>query len=217
MKFKKTPLNQRQNYIYHFANGDKVILEPGKSTTIHVSGERTVQVDESITELTIKELHSEDDSEVYYNLKQINCEDTKEMEERRAKKKQWAEEHPNEDAEDNPYNSPRKSISLDYIPEDDDFSSDKSKILYEAVMLQESMNADPHELQREMLYEYVKTLPKSMQQLYELLYIKEMKQAEICKLLGLSKSTVSERVKTLEQKIIKHFKENPNFQAKSVD
>lgn len=217
MRFKKTPKTQRQTYIFNFANGDKVIFEPGKATTIRASGARLVQIDESITELTIKRLHSEDDAEVNSNLKQVNCEDTAEMEERRAKKKKWAEEHPNEDEKDNPYYRPRKNLSLDYMSEDDDFSNDKSKILYEAAMLKESMEADPYEKQREILHDYVATLPKSMQQLYELLYIKEMKQSEICEALGLSKSTVSERVKTLENKIMKYFKENPNFKAKNVD
>lgn len=217
LKFRKTSQNQRQTYTFNFANGDKVVFEPGKATTIRASGARLVQIDESITELTIKQLHSEDDAEVYSNLKQVNCEDDADRKKRIAKKKKWAEEHPNEDEKDNPYYRPRKNLSLDYMPEDDDFSNDKSKILYEAAMLKESMEVDPYEKQREIVQDYVATLPKSMQQLYELLYIKEMKQSEICVELGLSKSTVSERVKTLENKIMKYFKGNPNFKAKNVD
>ncbi len=211
LKLRKTPANQRQTYTYEFANGDRVILEPGKATIIRTNHEIVVQVDASITELTIKNLHRDDDKEVYINLKQINCEDSATAKERIANMKKWAEEHPYEPDERNPYFRPKKNISFDSVSDDDEFSYDKSKLLYDAVMYQESLNADPYVENREIVREYVKTLPSSMQELYEFLYIKEMTQAEICKELGLSKGTVSERVKTLNEKILKHFKENPNF------
>ena len=44
-----------------------------------------------------------------------------------------------------------------------------------------------------------------MQQTYELIFIKGYKQSEMCKKLGLSKSTVSERVKNLEKNIKENF------------
>jgi DNA-directed RNA polymerase specialized sigma subunit len=50
-----------------------------------------------------------------------------------------------------------------------------------------------------------------MQELYNLIYIKELKQSDVCDLLSLSKSTVSERVKTLENKIKKYFSEKPEL------
>lgn len=58
MKTRKTSSNQRQTYTYHFDNGDKVIIEPGKSTTIYASGGSAVVIDETITDVTIKKLHS---------------------------------------------------------------------------------------------------------------------------------------------------------------
>ena len=217
MRFRKTPLNLRQNYTYHHDNGDKVIIEIGKSTTIYANGTVEVNIDDSITELTIKELHRQDDAEVRSNLKQINCEDNEERQKRIENKKKWSEEHPNEYEDDNPYSKPKRLMSLDPFMEDGDFDEDKSRILYEAAKYQESMNSDDLKEEREMVKAYVATLPKSMQELYELLYIKEKTQAEIYKELGLSKSTVSERVKTLNNKIMKHFKENPNFESKDAD
>lgn len=77
MKTRKTSSNQRQTYTYHFDNGDKVIIEPGKSTTIYASGGSAVVIDETITDVTIKKLHLCDDAEVRSNLKYINCEDEK--------------------------------------------------------------------------------------------------------------------------------------------
>ena len=54
MKSHKTPQKERGTYTYHFDNGTKVTIKPGE---------------EGVTEEIIKQLHSLDDSEVYYNHK----------------------------------------------------------------------------------------------------------------------------------------------------
>ena len=64
MKLRKTPKSERTTYTYYFDNGDKIILEPGKATTIRSSGYVLVQVDDSITELTIAQMHKDDDKEI---------------------------------------------------------------------------------------------------------------------------------------------------------
>ena len=87
MKTRKTSSNQRQTYTYHFDNGDKVIIEPGKSTTIYASGGSAVVIDETITDVTIKKLHLSDDAEVRSNLKYINCEDEKNRKKTNRKQK----------------------------------------------------------------------------------------------------------------------------------
>ncbi len=56
MKIRKTRSDKRDVYTYTFADGTKETLIPGK---------------DGLTELDIKKLHAEDDSEVYYNNK--NC------------------------------------------------------------------------------------------------------------------------------------------------
>jgi hypothetical protein len=72
MKLRKTLITRRMTYTYFFENGDRVILEPGVSTTIRASGDRVVQIDESITEITIKQLHQIDDADVRADLKNVN-------------------------------------------------------------------------------------------------------------------------------------------------
>jgi RNA polymerase sigma factor (sigma-70 family) len=208
MKLRKTPISKRTTYTYFFANGDKVILEPGKSTTIYASGGRTIQVDASITEMTITELHRNDDAEVRANLKYINCEDHQERQSRIANKKKWVLEHPDEM---NPYEKPKRIINLDAFCDDEKSQGDKSRLLYQASVKAKQENADAYTKKLKIIREYVTTLPKSMQEMYDLIYIQGLKQSEVCKKLGLSKSTVSERVKTLNKKIKKHFSENPEL------
>lgn len=195
-------------YTYLFENGDKVILEPGVSTTIRATGYREIQVDETITEITIKQLHQMDDAQIRADLKYINCEDNQERQARIANKKKWAAEHPDEP---NPYDKPKRIINLDAFSEDENAQEDKNKLLCEASLLAHDEDADYYEDKIELIRNYVYTLPKSMQEIFDLIYIQELTQAEVCVKLGLSKSTVSERVKTLENKIKKYFSDKPEL------
>ena len=210
MKLRKTTASKRTTYTYFFENGDKVILEPGVSTTIRATGHREIQIDETITEITIKQLHQMDDAEVRADLKYINIEDNQERKTRIANKKKWATEHP---YEINPYDKPKRIINLDAFGDDENAQEDKNKFLYEASVLahDEDEDADYYEDKLEMIHKYVDTLPKSMQEIFDLIYIQELTQAEVCVKLGLSKSTVSERVKTLNKKIKEHFSKKPEL------
>lgn len=215
MKLRKTPESQRMTYTYFYANGDKVILEPGKSTTVSATkGIVSVVVDESITELTIMELHRQDDAEVRSNLKYINCEDNQERKTRIANKKAWTIEHPNEP---NPFERSKKSMNFDAFSDDDDSLADKSKLLYQASMNVDQEEDDYYEEKLELIKELVATFPKSMQRLFNLFYIEELSQTEVCVILGVSKSTVSERVKRLEEKIKKEISEKPELFGKNAD
>ena len=208
MKLRKTPASKRTMYTYLFENGDKVILEPGVSTTIRATGHREIQIDETITEITIMELHRYDDAEVRSNLKYINSEDNQERQERIKNKKKWAIEHP---YESNPYDKPDRILSLDAFGDDEDSQEDKSRLLYKASIHASGSDEYFYTDKLEMIREYVATLPETMQELYDLIYVQELKQSEVCERLGLSKSTVSERVKTLEKKIIEHFSAQPEL------
>ncbi len=208
MKLRKTTASKRTTYTYIFDNGDRVILEPGVSTTIRATGYKDIQIDESITEITIKQLHQMDDAEVRADLKYINYEDNRERQTRIDNKKKWAVEHPNEP---NPYDKPKRIINLDAFGDDENAQEDKNKLLYEASILAHDEDADYYENKLELIHKYVDTLPKSMQEIFDLIYIQELTQAEVCVKLGLSKSTVSERIKTLENKIKKHFSEKPEL------
>jgi len=208
MKLRKTPVSKRMTYTYYFDNGDSVILEPGKSTKIYASGTRFVEIDESITDTTIMELHRYDDAEVRSNLKYINSEDNQERQERIANKKKWSIEHP---YEPNPYDKPDRIISLDAFGDDEDAQEDKSRLLYKASLQASRSDEDFYTDKLEIIREYISTLPETMQEMYDLIYIQELTQAEVCVKLGLSKSTVSERVKTLENKIKKYFSDKPEL------
>lgn len=208
MKLRKTTASKRTTYTYFFDNGDKVILEPGKSTKVCATGKIEITIDPTITEINITNLHREDDAEVRANLKHINCEDSQERQERIANKKKWAAEHP---YEPNPYDKPKRIINLDAFGDDEDSQLDKSNLLYQAHMLAQDTDDDFYKEKLEIIEEYVATLPTTMQEMYDLIYKQELTQAEACMKLGLSKSTVSERVKTLENKIKKHFSDKPEL------
>jgi RNA polymerase sigma factor (sigma-70 family) len=208
MKLRKTPTSKRTTYTYFFANGDKVILEPGRSTTIYASGGRSIQVDESITEITITELHRQDDAEVRSNLKYINCETNIERQARIVNKKKWSIEHPDET---NPYDKPPRIMNLDAFNGDENSQDDKSNLLYQASIYSEQINSNVNHEKLEIIKEYVATLPTTMKEMFDLIYIQELKQSDVCSILGISKSTVSERVKTLEKKIIEHFSNQPEL------
>jgi RNA polymerase sigma factor (sigma-70 family) len=208
MKLRKTTTSKRTTYTYFFDNGDKVILEPGKSTKVCATGKIEITIDPTITEINITNLHREDDAEVRADLKYINCEDNQERQARIANKKKWAVEHPNKP---NPYDKPKRIINLDAFCDDEDSQLDKSNLLYQAYELTHDTDADYYEDKLELIRNYVDTLPKSMQEIFDHIYIQELTQAEVCVKLGLSKSTVSERVKTLNKKIKEHFSEKPEL------
>ena len=79
MKIRKTNTAKRGTYTYTFTGADgneeRLILRPGE---------------DGVTEAYIKMLHSLDDSEVYYNLKNIRPEKTAEE---KAAIKEWKEEY----------------------------------------------------------------------------------------------------------------------------
>ncbi len=214
MKLRKTPKSERTTYTYYFDNGDKIILEPGKQTTIRASGYVSVKVDDSITELAIAQMHKYDDKEVESNLNYINCETRADAEKRRKLKKEWDEYHRDEFGfvhGENPYEKPRRLESLDAFHGEDDFDEDKSKILYDIATQQERDNEDPYIEIREAVRSFVSTLPDSMKELYRLLFIEEYKGTEAAEILGIKDGTLSERKKLLKEKIKKYLKDSPNF------
>lgn len=214
MKLRKTPKSERTTYTYYFDNGDKIILEPGKQTTIRASGYISVKVDDSITELAIAQMHKYDDKEVESNLNYINCETRADAEKRRQLKKEWDEAHKDKFGfvhGENPYEKPRRLESLDAFHGEDDFDEDKSKILYDIATQQERDNEDPYIEIREAVRSFVSTLPDSMKELYRLLFIEEYKGTEAAEILGIKDGTLSERKKLLKEKIKKYLKDNPNF------
>ena len=81
MRLRKTRQEERTTYTYTFTNADgneeRVTLKPGEN---------------GVTEADIKMLHSFDDSEVYYNLKNLK---PKRTEEEKAEIEKWKKEYIN--------------------------------------------------------------------------------------------------------------------------
>ena len=225
MKLRKTPVNKRFRqeadgtktpiYTMYFDNGDKVTYEPGKATSITASGQVLVQFDDEITEITIKQLHRDDDAEVESNLNMARCETRGMRQEREAKKREWAKAHPDASDEDNPYRAQFKLRNFDYKP-NDDYDDDHSQLQYEAASKQKEdleeiidESDEDNSVRKEhieMIRAYVATLPKSQQKLYQMVYVEGLTQAQICEKLKKSKGTISERCKLLEEKLFKKFK-----------
>ncbi len=217
MKLRKTPANKRYRqetdgtrtpiYTMYFANGDKVIYEPGKATTIYASGGSWVQIEEGITELTIKQLHSSDDSIVESNQNMVRCETRGMRKEREEKRRQWFKEHPDASEDENPYKAQSKLVSFNSNP-NEDIDDDCTKLEYEASIKQMEDYEPETDLdeKKELVRAYVATLPKSQQELYQLLYIEGLSQIEICERLKLTRGTVSKRTKNLNEKLFIKFK-----------
>ncbi len=201
MKIKRTPIWERDTYVYYFSNGDRSIVSVGKVTSYH-NGTCSVAYDVAITKETIAFLHKLDDKEVRDNLKAINFEDYGMRKERLEKKKQWDIEHPNEE---NPYDKPIKVIHLNsFTPEAtldmiDNFlyrnSSDEEEIAYEEKVKDLISQVDA----------YVATLSEKRQILYRDYFKDNLTQEEIAKKFGVSKNVIKQDIKRLKQNILKNF------------
>ena len=201
MKLRKTPLWQRDVYIYHFENGDKSIVSVGKVIDYH-NGICTVFYDSSITAETIKSLHKADDKEVRENVKAITFEDYTMRNERLINKKKWDIEHPDKL---NPYDKPPKVIRLESITSNATLDEIDNFLYQNLDEDNDSIELERIESQRKLVEDFVKTLNSRMQELYDLLYIQGLNQNQISKKLNLTRSTVSTRKKWLDRKIFKKF------------
>ena len=201
MKLRKTPLWQRDVYIYHFENGDKSIVSVGKVIDYH-KGKCSVSFDSSITAETIKSLHKADDKEVRENVKAITFEDNIMRNERLANKKKWDIEHPDKP---NPYDKPPKVIRLESITSNTTLDEIDNFLYQNLDENKDLIELERVESQRKLLKDFVKTLNYSMQELYDLLYIQGLNQNEISKKLNLTRGAISQRKKLLDEKIFKKF------------
>ncbi len=176
MRFRKTPLNQRGTYTYHFAAGESVTLTPGKN---------------GVTELDIKALHSAGDSEVYFNIKNTR---PKLTEEEKAAIKDWEDKHPGEEAPKN------WNLSIESL-QDDGVDLDKSSILADA-SYSPFEDVSP---EVERLREVVEMLTPDQQALYRRVFLLEESQVEIAAELGITKQALQSRLNKIKAKIKKNY------------
>lgn len=195
MKIRKTRSDERTTYVYRFADETKVELKPGK---------------DGITEVDIKKLHALDDSEVYYNNKNLRPERTKEE---KAEIESWKQEfisdfkksngyEPNEDllkgeVEDR---FPRNyNLSLDF-DNDGDIDPDKRLI---ATIKSKDMNEEFE--WSEHMEDILSLLTDKQRLVIKLMYVDGYKQSEIADLMNISSAAVKKHLDKAKETIKNNF------------
>ena len=173
MKSHKTPLKERGTYTYHCADGRSITIKPGE---------------EGVTEEFIKKLHSLDDSEVYYNYKNLRRPLT---EKEKQDIKEWEQKHPGEKYQDK-WNVSFESFS------NEDGALDKCIFLADKRWDEETSD----EVDR--LREVVSMMTEKQQRVYELHFIEEYSLTQVAAILRISVPSVHKH----KEKILKFIKEN---------
>lgn len=172
MKSHKTPQRERGIYTYHFEDGRKVTIKPGE---------------EGVTEEFIKQLHSLDDSEVYYNHKNWHRPIS---EKEKQAIKEWEEKHPGEKYED------VWNLSLDSVYEEG--SQDK------CIYLADNTTLDDPSDEVEQLREIVSRMTEKQQRVYELHYLEGYSLTEVAAIMAISIPSVHKH----KERILEIIKEN---------
>lgn len=184
MRIRKTRQDKRATYKYetyvvedrNVYSKECIELVPGK---------------DGVTEAWIKLLHSLDDSEVYYNLKNGHPPLTKEE---KQMKREWEEEHPGEVYWKN------WNVSLDSLVFEDGHQ-DKSVLLAEvSYSMEEEVSADV-----EHLRDVVEMLTDKQKQVYTLHVLEGYSFTEIAKMMKTSVPNVTKHFGKAKEYIRKNF------------
>lgn len=174
MRSHKTPQKERGIYTYHFDDGKKVTIKPGE---------------EGVTEEIIKQLHSLDDSEVYYNNKNWHRPIS---EQERQAIKEWEEKHPGEKYTE------VWNLSLDSVFEEDG-NQDKCILLADNRSIDDEVSDEVEELRA-----VVSKMTERQKQVYELHFIEGYSLTDVATILNVSIPVVHKH----KEKILKFIKEN---------
>ena len=191
MRLRKTRQEERTTYTYTFTNADgkeeRVTLKPGEN---------------GVTEADIKMLHSFDDSEVYYNLKNLR---PKRTEEEKAEIEKWKKEYINNVTKERGY-APTDdevkeaikemfpsnyNISLDYVfgNDDSDTDMDKSRILHQVATSTEEKVDSPETLR---IRELLSKLSEKQKNVVQKVWFEEMSFTEVAKETGTSPANIKQ-------------------------
>lgn len=183
MKFKKTPISKRTQYIYTY-NGIN-----GEERQLHIiSGEN------GVTDEHIARLHAFDDSEVYNNLKNFR---SPLSDDEKANIKKWSVNRPDLDIPLSLSNS--NNISLDYCM-DHQNEKEAKEVIEQTCTYFDNI---PQDVER--LREIVELLPAFDRKIYELVVINEMSNVEAAARLSVSEGTVRYHMKNIIEFIRKKF------------
>ena len=191
MRLRKTRQEERATYTYTFTNADgneeRVTLKPGEN---------------GVTEADIKMLHSFDDSEVYYNLKNLK---PKRTEEEKAEIEKWKKEYINNATKERGY-APTDdevkeaikemfpsnyNLSLDYVfgNDDSDTDMDKSRILHQVATSTEEKVDSPETLR---IRELISKLSEKQKNVVQKVWFEEMSFTEVAKETGTSPANIKQ-------------------------
>ena len=163
MLFRKTPTSERDNYVYRFNDGTVSVIAEGDEAAVW-----------------IKSLHSFDDAEVYYNIKnsrpQLEPWQKKALEE-------WKAQHPGEEPEKN-WNLSMDGLMMTENPDTSTYAKQLAEMTTE--------EPDPQKLSE---------LPEDDQELYCLYFIEERSQEEIAKMKGVSQNTISKKLRRIKSQL----------------
>lgn len=194
MRIRKTKKEDRMVYKYKTA-GKTIVIKHGE---------------DDVTEIDIKLLHSLDDSEVYYNLKNLRPERTNEekaaIEEWRKNfienfKREYGYE-PNKDIVNDAVEEefPRNyNLSLDF---DNDGMIDPDKRLIETLACKEPTDSFDWSERMETALEL---LTKKQRLVIELKFMEGYKQSEIAKIMGVSSAAVKKHLNKAKAIIRDHY------------
>lgn len=205
MKIRKTRQDERTMYSY------PVNVEDGRGG--YITEQVTIRPGEAgVTEADIKTLHSLDDSEVYYNNKNMHPSRTNDEKEAL---KQWRAEYidivaaergqaPSKQEVDDAVKEKfptNWNLSLDYLVDDNEDSPDKSKLLFEtSVSIEE--DSDP-EVDR--LHEVMDSLTAKQRRVLQLVWFDGYSLTETAKLIGTSIPNVKKHLDKAMEYIRKNF------------
>lgn len=178
MKFRKTSYNDRITYNYKSVTGEKFTLVPGDA-------------DGDVTAEWIKFLHSQDDAEVYNNLK--NCRPSLSDKEREMIR-EWEDAHPGEEVPKN------WTMSLDAFSEDADSDMDRSGLMREVYDRSHAENP-----LAARLWDVIDEMPYKQRQTFVLVELDGYSMTEAADKLGCSVANVSKLIAKAKNFIRKKY------------
>lgn len=207
MRTRKTRLEDRGVYKYH----RYVLDQYGK----HVKEEIVIRPGEDgVTELDIQNLHKMDDSEVYYNNKNLRPgrtdEDKKEIKAWKEDfSRRFEEEHgyapTNDDVEAavEEYFPRNYNLSLDYVSDDGEKEVDLDK---SRIALLVSTDNTQDELWSDRMLEVIELMTDKQKEVLNLIAVDGYHQTEVAKMLGISVPAVNKHYKKALDVIKKNYK-----------
>lgn len=191
-KLKKTPTSDRGIYRYHSVDGMVYALVPGE---------------DGISELDIELLHKLDDSEVYYNNKNLRPKRTKEE---KAMIDEWKQNYIKQFKEK--YGYEPNDVDVNYaveevFPRNYNLSIDNEEIDFdnsELGLLTSSQEMEDEDWSDKMM-EAMEDMTDKQREVIKLMFVDGLKQNEIAEKLGVSGAAVNKHFNKAKTIIKKYF------------